>query len=206
MQTKFLNNSITHIGLLVICFGVFGLSTTALGINAPIHGGPFQDIQPNPLPSPYTPVYNFGEPRGQSKLGKLTIGGSSTTTSPNLFLEVIGNLKITPQPPSATGGLTSGYGAFPALQVLGSGFAHTMIVMGGDPSLVGVLPTPSPMPGLFSIDTGLDIRGGIQLDPTIANLDWNNKGYFYTDPVTNIVSTTEKPLCGNATGDIILCP
>lgn len=199
MQTKFSNNSIIHIGLLVICFGVFGLGVTVLGINAPLHSGPFQDVNNNS-------VYSFGEPRGQFKNGKLTIGGTSVTTSPNLFLEVIGNLKITPQPPSATGGLTSGYGAFPALQVLGSGFAHTTIVMGGDPSLVGVLPTPNPMPGLFSIDTGLDIRGGIQLDPTVANLDWNNKGYFYTDPVTNIVSTTEKPLCGNVTGDIILCP
>lgn len=193
MQKNTLHNSIIQIGLLVICFGV---STTVLGINAPLHGGPFQDVD-------NSQSYTTGDVRGQSKLGKLTIGGSTPAT---VALQITGNLKITPQPPSATGGLTSGYGAFPALQVLGSGYAHDMIVLGGDPSLVGVLPTPSPMPALFSSDTGLDIRGGIQLDPTIANLDWINKGQFYVDPVTNAVSTTEKPLCGTATGDIILCP
>ncbi len=200
MNKQSLQQYIPLFGLLVIVFGVFGLVSIVWGLPAPLHPGPFQDVD-------NSKTYTTGDVRGQYKTGKLTIGGASVTSSTNLFLEVIGNLKITPQPPSASGGLSSGYGAFPALQVLGSGYIHDVIVLGGDPSLVGVLPTPSPMPALVpDTNTAIDIRGGIQLDPTIANLDWANTGQFYVDPISGTVSTTEKPLCGNATGDIILCP
>lgn len=205
MQKKFLNNSITHIGLLVICFGIFGLGTAVLGINAPLHGGPFQDVTNNL-------VYNTGDIRGQSKTGKLIIGGTSISNTANMFLEVIGKIKIIPQAPAA--GLSSGYGTFPALQVLGTGYSHDIIIGGGDASS-GALPDYSAsnvIPTLVpDANTSLDVRGMIKLDPTATGINFANKGYWYIDPVTGTVSTTEKPLCvaDGATsldGMFILCP
>lgn len=202
MQTKFLNNSITHIGLLVICFGVFGLWTTALGINAPIHGGPFQDVNNNGK-------IDAGEPYGQYKLGKLTIidpsslANGSQSNSSTMFLEIIGTMKIIPKAPLA--GVLSGYGIADALGIYGSGYSNTMIVLGGDPS-PGVLPEPNPAPTLTPT-TALDIRGNIKLDPSPAGIDFDNSIYpYYTDPVSGITSTTEKQLCTTPAGLFVLCP
>lgn len=182
MQKTLLKNSILLCIMIVTLFG-FGALSQVYGVNIPLHSGPFVDGNNDG-------IYQNTESTGQNKLGNLTIGsGTAYTGSPKLG--VTGQLKITKTP---CDGITpcSRFVSAPELHVLQNSYMKNAVI--------GWTGTGNPTPWT---DSSMDIRGYIQGDPSATYMNYP-AGSYYNDGTTT--SSTDKMICADPSGNLIICP